>query len=123
VGVVATRQQPDFVCRSMQLTPGASRLSGVLSKMRETQCVSLWLWPSPRQRLLVLEAVSGTTRRPSLHSRHRPSNSQPSLFPAAVAYRCGSSQSRSGPPGRAPTRYPTQVISQPEQDSITGNAC
>ena len=60
--------------------------------MRETQCASLWLSPSPWQRPLVLEAVSGTTRRPWSHSQHRPSNSQSSfyslqqcLFPAAVA--------------------------------------
>jgi hypothetical protein len=35
---------------------------------------------------LVLEAVSGTIRRPLSHSQHRPSNSQSPLFPAAAAY-------------------------------------
>ena len=60
-------------------------------KTRGIKCASLWSSRS-RQRPLVLEAVSGTTRRPWSHSQHRPSNSQSSfyslqqcLFPAAVA--------------------------------------
>jgi hypothetical protein len=87
--------------------------------MRETQCASLWLSPSPWQRPLVLEAVSGTTRRPWSHSQHRPSNS-PALFPAAAAFPCGSSQPRSDlAPSRGFYSWPTKlVISEEAQKKV-----
>ena len=69
-------------------------LGSVLSKTRETQCAFLWLSPSPWQRPSVLEAVSGTTRRPWSHSQHRPSSSQLYSLRQRLIL-CGSSQPRS----------------------------